>query len=160
MALRVILKGEDPALRRVCKPVREVNRRTLQLLDDMYETMQKAEGVGIAASQVGILRRAVVIDTGEGRIDLINPEILLTEGSEGQMEGCLSFPGESGYVERPAHVVARALDRNGNMKEYDATGLFARAIMHEVDHLDGKLYVDLVTDPPADFQMDEDEEDE
>ncbi len=160
MALRKILKENDPALYKVCRPVERIDKRIHQLLDDMLETMYNADGVGLAAPQVGILRRAVVIDSGDGPVEMINPEILFTEGEEGCMEGCLSFPGKSGYVVRPARVIARAQDRSGEWKEYDATGLFARAILHETDHLDGKVYIDLITEPPEGYKEDTDEEDE
>ncbi len=155
MALRRILQEKDPALYKVCRPVERIDKRIHTLLDDMLETMYDAEGVGLAASQVGILRRVVVIDCGDGPVEMINPEILFTEGEEGCMEGCLSFPGKSGYVVRPSHVIARAQNRNGEWVEYDATGLFARAILHETDHLDGKVYLDLVTDPPEGYNEEE-----
>lgn len=151
MAIRRILRGDEPALHKVCKPVGKIDKRTIELLDDLADTMYKADGAGLAAPQVGILRRVVVIDAGDGLIEMINPEILMTEGEEGCMEGCLSFPGEPGYVVRPYHVVARAMDRLGEWREYDAEGLFARAILHETDHLDGKLFTRLVTEPPEGF---------
>ena len=162
MALRKILQEKDPALYKVCRPVERIDKRIHALLDDMFETMYDAEGVGLAASQVGILRRIVVIDSGDGPVEMINPEILFTEGEQGCMEGCLSFPGRSGYVVRPNHVIARAQNRDGEWVEYDATGLFARAILHETDHLDGKVYLDLVTEPPEGYNEDEecDEPDE
>lgn len=160
MAIRRILRGEDPALHKACRPVEKINTRTKQLLDDLADTMYQAEGVGLAASQVGVLRRALVIDVGDGLVEMINPEIVLTEGEEGCMEGCLSYPGESGYVVRPSHVVARAMDRKGEWKEYDATGMFARAIMHETDHLDGRVYVDLVTEPPEGYFEEEHDDEE
>ena len=162
MALRKILQEKDPALYKVCRPVERIDKRIHALLDDMFETMYDAEGVGLAASQVGILRRIVVIDSGDGPVEMINPEILFTEGEQGCMEGCLSFPGRSGYVVRPNHVIARAQNRDGEWVEYDATGLFARAILHETDHLDGKVYLDLVTEPPDGYNEDEgcDEPDE
>ncbi len=155
MALRKILQDKDPALYKVCRPVERIDKRIHTLLDDMLETMYDAEGVGLAACQVGILRRIVVIDSGDGPVEMINPEILFTEGEVGCMEGCLSFPGRSGYVVRPSHVIARAQNRNGEWVEYDATGLFARAILHETDHLDGKIYLDLVTEPPEGYSEEE-----
>ncbi len=157
MALRRILREDDPALYKVCRPVQNIDRRTRELIDDMLETMYKADGCGLAASQVGILKRVVVIDCGDGAVEMINPEIILTQGEQGALEGCLSFPGQSGYVVRPDHVVARALNRKGELIEYDATGLFARAILHEVDHLDGKVFVRLVTDPPEGWEPEEEE---
>ncbi len=155
MALRKILQDKDPALYKGCRPVERIDKRIHTLLDDMLETMYDAEGVGLAACQVGILRRIVVIDCGDGPVEMINPEILFTEGEVGCMEGCLSFPGRSGYVVRPSHVIARAQNRNGEWVEYDATGLFARAILHETDHLDGKIYLDLVTEPPEGYSEEE-----
>lgn len=151
MALRRILKGEDPALYKVCRPVEKFDSRFHELLDDMAQTMYTADGVGLAANQVGILRRAFIVDVGDGIVEMVNPEIVLTEGQEGCMEGCLSFPGEPGYVIRPSHVIVRAQDRDGNWKEYDVEGFFARAIMHENDHLDGKVYLSLVTEPPEGY---------
>lgn len=158
MALRRILRDDDPALYKVCKPVENINRRLCQLLDDMLETMYKAEGVGLAAPQVGILRRVAVIDCGDGPIELINPEVVLAEGLQQGYEGCLSFPGQAGYVERPEHVVVRALNRKGELMEYDAHGLFARALLHETDHLDGKVFLRLVTEPPEGWEPEEEED--
>ena len=160
MALRKILVDKDPALYKVCRKVEKIDDRILRLLDDMADTMYDADGVGLAAPQVGILRRVVVIDCGDGLIEMINPEVISTDGLQQGIEGCLSFPGKSGYVERPNHVVAQAYDRNGNLIEYDATGLFARAILHEVDHLDGKVYLRLVKDPPEGWEEAYDEEEE
>ena len=134
------------------------DKRLAVLLDDMAETMYDAEGVGLAAPQVGILKRAVVIDCGDGRVELINPEILETSGEQGGYEGCLSFPGESGYVVRPNHVRVRAMNRFGEECEYEGEGLFARAILHETDHLNGLVYKRLVTEAPEGY--DEIEEDE
>lgn len=151
MALRNILTDKDPSLYKVCKPVKQINNRLLTLLDDMAETMYQANGCGLAASQVGVLRRVCVIDCGEGLVELINPEIINTEGAAGCFEGCLSFPGQQGYVIRPQKVKVRALNRHGQQVEYTAEDLFARAIMHETDHLDGKVYLDLVTDPPEGY---------
>lgn len=149
MALRHILTQENPALRRKCRPYTEFGHRLHQLLDDMGETLTQANGVGLAAPQVGILRRAcVVLETnvpeGEEYIfELVNPEILLREGEQEGTEGCLSLPGQFGIVRRPERVVVRAQDRYGNVFEREGLGLTARAICHEVDHLDGKLFVDL-----------------
>ena len=144
MAIRVIRTEEDPVLRKISKPVKEVTPKIITLIDDMLDTMYDAMGVGLAAPQVGILKRIVVIDVGEGPIVLINPEILETSGSQTGQEGCLSVPGKCGQVTRADHVKAKAL--NENMEEYviEADGLLARCILHECDHLDGKLYVDLV----------------
>ena len=128
----------------------------------MFDTMYDADGVGLAAPQVGILRRICVIDTGEEneRVELVNPVILSSDGLQGGMEGCLSFPGRSGYVERAEHVVVAAQDRNGEPHAYEAHGLFARAIQHELDHLDGLTYLRLVKEPPEDYLRDHAEEEE
>ena len=145
MAIRNVRKIGDPVLNKVCKEVRDVNDRTRELIDDMFETMYESEGVGLAAPQVGILKRIVVIDvTGEDPILLINPEILSIDGEQTGYEGCLSVPGKTGVVTRPNHVKVKAY--NEDMEEFTLEGeeLLARAICHELDHLDGKLYVDCV----------------
>lgn len=151
MALRKILKGGESTLYKASREVTKFDKRLHQLLDDMKDTMYDADGAGLAAVQVGVLRRAVVIDAGEGYVEMINPQIVHTEGEYGCMEGCLSFPGQPGYVVRPKQVVARAQDRYGEWKEYEADGLFARAILHEADHLDGKVFLSLVTEPPPGY---------
>ncbi len=160
MAKRRIFTQDAECLHTVCRPVTDFNKRLATLLDDMLETMYDADGCGLAAPQVGILRRAVVIDCGEGPVELINPEITETSGEQGCFEGCLSFPGEHGYVVRPNHVKVRALDRRGDEHEYEAEGLFARAILHECDHLDGLVYKRLVTEPPEGYTEDEPEAEE
>lgn len=142
MAIRKILKIGDETLRKHARPVAEVDRRTKQLLDDMAETMYAADGAGLAAPQVGILRRVVVIDVGEGLIELVNPEIVASEGEQHQAEGCLSVPGKQGVVARPAKVTVRALNRRGKPVEIVGEGFLATALCHEIDHLDGVLYVD------------------
>ena len=145
MAIRNVRKIGDPVLNKVCKEVRDVNDRTRELIDDMFETMYESEGVGLAAPQVGILKRIVVIDvTGEDPILLINPVILSTDGEQTGYEGCLSVPGKTGVVTRPNHVKVKAY--NADMEEFTLEGeeLLARAICHELDHLEGKLYVDCV----------------
>ncbi|MFY9177551.1 MAG: peptide deformylase [Clostridiales bacterium] len=145
MALRDIRHYErDDVLRKKARPVDKIDDRVLTLLDDMAETMYKAEGVGLAAPQVGILRRVVVIDIGEGIIELINPEIIEQDGEQIGMEGCLSVPGLSGEVKRPARVVVEALNRHGEKIKVDGNELLARALCHEIDHLDGILYIDKV----------------
>lgn len=147
MALRKIREIGDPCLKKVCRGVDKFDSRLHTLLDDMAETLVEANGVGLAAPQVGILRRAVIIDRGEengGIIELINPVITETEGSVVDIEGCLSVPGKAGEVERPEKATVRAFDRNGNPIEYTGEGLMARCICHECDHLDGILYVEKV----------------
>lgn len=142
MALREVITEQDETLRKKSRPVENFDSKLHQLLDDMAETMYKYEGVGLAAVQVGVLKRAIVIDVGEGIIELINPEILKATGSQEDSEGCLSCPGEYAIVERPDRVEVRAFDRNG--KEYTkvGTGLLARAFCHEIDHLDGIIFKD------------------
>lgn len=158
MAKRRIMTGDAECLYKVCRKVDNFDKRLAVLLDDMAETMYDAEGVGLAAPQVGILKRAVVIDCGDGLVELINPEILETSGEQGCYEGCLSFPGERGYVVRPNFVRVRAMNRLGEECEYEGEGLFARAILHETDHLNGLVYKRLVTEAPEGY--DENEEDE
>ena len=158
MAKRRIMTGDAECLYKVCRKVDNFDKRLAVLLDDRAETMYDAEGVGLAAPQVGILKRAVVIDCGDGLVELINPEILEASGEQGGYEGCLSFPGESGYVVRPNHVRVRAMNRFGEECEYEGEGLFARAILHETDHLNGLVYKRLVTEAPEGY--DENEEDE
>lgn len=142
MALRTIRLSTDEILRKKCKPVKEITPNLLTLLDDMAETMYEANGVGLAAPQVGILKRAVVIDIGEGLVELINPVILETEGSQIDDEGCLSLPGKYAPVERPDYVKVQAMDREGNTFLIEGEGLMARAMCHEIDHLEGILYID------------------
>lgn len=145
MALRELRYKDDEVLYKNCKEVRKFDEKLAILLDDMYETMQKANGVGLAAPQVGILKRVVVIDIGEGRIELINPEITEKSGSQTGNEGCLSFPGVWGEVERPMNVKVKAFDRNGKEFELEGEELLARAICHECDHLDGVVFTSHVT---------------
>jgi len=152
---RKIVKIGDDTLRKVCKPMQKFDLRLWLLLRDMADTMYKADGVGLAAPQVGILRRVVVIDVGEGLVELVNPVIISTEGEQAGPEGCLSVPGRRGYVVRPQKVTVRAQDRKGKPFELTAEDLFARAICHELDHLDGVLYVDKM-----DHEITEDEEEE
>ena len=146
MAKLQIRKIGDDVLRKVCRPVEEITPRIHTLLDDMVETMRHAEGVGLAAPQVGILRRIVVIEVEEGEVlELINPRIVATAGEQEGAEGCLSVPGRRGVVKRPKHVTVRALNRHGEEIEISGSDLLARAFCHELDHLDGKLYVDRAT---------------
>ena len=144
MALRQIVKIGEPVLRKKSKVVKEINDRLIDLLDDMADTMYEADGVGLAAPQVGILKRVVVVDIGDGLIELINPEIIEAEGEYLDNEGCLSVPGESGDVLRPYRVKVRALNIFGETIEIEGEELLARAFCHEIDHLDGILYVDKV----------------
>lgn len=145
MAIRNIREMGDPVLNKICKEVKEVTDRTMELIDDMFDTMYEAEGVGLAAPQVGILKRIVVIDTtGEDPILLINPVILETSGEQTGYEGCLSVPGKSGKVTRPNYVKVKAYDENMEPFELEGTELLARAICHELEHLDGHLYVERV----------------
>ena len=141
MAIRNIVKTGDEVLVKMCRPVEKFDEKLWALLDDMYETMNAANGVGLAAPQVGLLRRVVVIDIGEGRLELINPEIIETSGEQDGLEGCLSFPNEWGLVKRPMNVTVRAQDRNGKFYELSGTELLARAFCHEIDHLNGVCFV-------------------
>ena len=144
MALRKIVTGEDPVLRKTSRTVENFDEKLGVLLDDMAETMYKAEGVGLAAVQVGILKRVVTIDVGDGLIELVNPVITESSGTQEDSEGCLSFPNEFGIVERPNQVTVKAFDRSGKPVEYHGTGLLARAFRHEIDHLDGVVFKDKV----------------
>ena len=143
MALRTIRVQGDPVLEKVCKPVKEMTPKIGELIEDMLDTMYEAMGVGLAAPQVGILKRIVVIDVGEGPIILINPVIVESCGEQTGEEGCLSVPGKCGLVTRPNYVKVRALDEDLNEFEMDGEGLLARAFCHEIDHLEGKMYVEL-----------------
>ena len=142
MGIRNIRKDGDPILRKISKVVTNFEGRTQMLIDDMIETMNDANGVGLAAPQVGILKRIVVIDIGEGPIVLVNPEIVETKGEVNEKEGCLSIPGKDGNVIRPQYVKVKAQDRKGNSIEMEGEDLLARAFCHEIDHLNGILYID------------------
>ncbi|ABR48936.1 peptide deformylase [Alkaliphilus metalliredigens QYMF] len=144
MAIRLIRTDDDPVLRKKSRVVDKIDSRIHTLLDDMIETMYEADGVGLAAPQVGILKQVIVIDVGEGVIELINPEIIKETGSQCDVEGCLSLPGHSGEVERPAIVKVRGLNRQGKMVEIQGTELLARALCHEIDHLNGILFTDKI----------------
>lgn len=157
MAVRTILEGDNPRLRKISKEVKNINQRVLDLLDDMAQTLYEARGVGLAAPQVGSLRRVVVIDVGEGLMELINPEIISEEGMQREPEGCLSLPEDEGYVLRPEKITIRAMNRDGEMKEYTGEGILARAFSHEIDHLDGVLFVDKVVERIEDDDRDPDE---
>ncbi|MBQ7360318.1 MAG: peptide deformylase [Lachnospiraceae bacterium] len=159
MALRIIREMGDPVLNKPCKEVTEMTPRIRELIEDMIDTMYEANGVGLAAPQVGVLKRIVVIDcTGEDLYVLINPKIVETSGEQKGQEGCLSVPGKSGEVTRPNYVKAVALDINMKPIEVEGTELLARAICHELDHLEGHLYVEKVEGPLLDVKYDEEEE--
>ena len=158
MALRTIRVQGDPVLEKVCKPVKEMTPKIGDLIEDMLDTMYEANGVGLAAPQVGILKRIVVIDVGEGPIVMINPVILETSGEQTGDEGCLSIPGKAGQVTRPNYVKARAYDENMEEYEIEGTELLARAICHETDHLDGHLYVEKVEGGLHDVSYEDDKQ--
>ncbi|WP_317368068.1 peptide deformylase [uncultured Tyzzerella sp.] len=144
MALRKIRLSTDDILRKKSKEVVEINDKILELLDDMADTMYNANGVGLAAPQIGVLRRVIVIDIGEGLIELINPVIIETDGEQFGEEGCLSVPGKLGDVRRPNYCKVEALNRDGEKIVVEGEGLMARALCHEIDHLEGILYIDKV----------------
>ena len=144
MALRKIVTVGDPILTKVCRPVTKIDQKQANQIEDMIETMHDANGVGLAGPQVGILRRVVVVDAGDEDIELVNPEVVeVSEETQTGLEGCLSLPGKYGIVTRPAHVVVRAQDRNGDRYEYEGAELLARCILHEIDHLDGHMYTEI-----------------
>ncbi len=142
MAILNIVKEGDEALRKVCRPVVEITPRVKQILDDMLDTLEDSGGVGLAAPQVGILRRIAIVDDGENYIELINPVITEREGVQEEMEGCLSVPDVWGITHRPMRVKGKALNRNGEEFTFEGEGLTARCFCHELDHLDGKLFID------------------
>ena len=144
MGLRKILTDKEPALHKVCKPVVNFDAKLFKLLDDMKETLQDANGVGLAAPQVGILRRVVLVDTGEEVLELVNPELLETYGEQEGAEGCLSVPGKYGLVKRPYYAKVRAQDRHGEWFECEGEELIARCFCHELDHLDGIVYTEVM----------------
>ena len=162
MALRKILTEPNPTLHKVCRPVTEFNRRLHTLLDDMADTLAEANGVGLAAPQVGILRRVVIVDIGEEILELVNPELIETSGEQEGAEGCLSVPGKYGIVKRPMVAKVRAQDRNGEWFEVEGEELIARCFCHELDHLDGHMYTELVSHYLTDEELaaDEDEEED
>ena len=157
MAIRNIVTEGDPILRKVCRPVTDFGARTAQLLDDMHETLAEAQGAGLAAPQVGIMRRLCLVMDNDGTIlEMLNPEILsVGEETEGAYEGCLSVPGKRGYVERPLNVTVRAQNREGEMITYELEGFAARCVLHETDHLDGRLYIDMVDELLTEEELDE-----
>ncbi len=144
MAIRNIVKVGDDILKKECKPVKEINDKIITLLDDMIETLHEANGAGLAAPQVGVLKQIAIVEVDDELYELINPEIIKAEGSQRGEEGCLSYPGKYGYVTRPNVVTVRAMDREGNVREITGTELLARAFCHEIDHLHGKMFMSLV----------------
>ena len=165
MALRTIVQDGDPILKKVCRPVTKFDRRLHDLLDDMADTLRDADGVGLAAPQVGILRRAVIVVNEAGEmLELVNPEIIAQQGEQDGLEGCLSVPGMWGYVKRPAWVKVKAQDRDGNWFEVEGQELTARCFCHELSHLDGHLYTELTdklyTNEDLDQMMSEEEQEE
>lgn len=144
MALRKILTDKDESLHKVCRPVEKFDNKLAILLDDMHETLDKAQGLGLAAPQVGICRRIFIMHLEEGNVEAINPEILVQKGKQRVQEGCLSCPNVWGYVVRPAKVTLRAQDRNGNWFERDFTELGAQCVSHENDHLEGHVFTEIV----------------
>ncbi|NTW72314.1 MAG: peptide deformylase [Eubacteriaceae bacterium] len=146
MALREIRTNDDPILRKKARIIETINDHIIQLKEDMLETMYAAPGIGLAANQIGILRRIVVIDIGDGPLTLINPEIIHEEGFQSDEEGCLSLPGKTGEVERAQKVVVKYLDLDGKETQLEAADLLARAVCHEVDHLNGILFTDKVVE--------------
>ncbi len=144
MGLRRIHTDKEPSLHKVCKPVVNFDKKLHKLLDDMHETLDDANGVGLAAPQVGILRRVVLVDNGEEVLELINPELIETGGEQDGAEGCLSVPGKYGWVKRPMYAKVRAQDRNGNWYEAEGEELTARCFCHELDHLDGIVYTQVM----------------
>ena len=144
MGIRKILTDQEPALHKVCKPVTNFDQKLHKLLDDMAETLAEANGVGLAAPQVGILRRVVIVDTGEEILELVNPTLLETDGEQEGAEGCLSVPGKYGLVKRPYYAKVRAQDRDGEWFEAEGEELIARCFCHELDHLDGIIYTEVM----------------
>ncbi len=155
MSKKKILTIGEPLLRAVSHPVKKFDLRLSMILRDMADTMYQANGIGLAAPQVGLMRRIIVVDVGEGLVEMINPEIIAHEGEIAMDEGCLSVPGRRGCVTRPEKVTVRAQDKKGKHFEVEADGLYARCLQHEIDHLDGVLYVDKM-----DYEVFEDEDEE
>ena len=158
MGIRKILTDKEPALHKVCRPVDSFDRKLHKLLDDMKETLEEANGVGLAAPQVGILRRVVIVDTGEEILELVNPELIETDGEQEGPEGCLSVPGKYGLVKRPYYAKVRAQDRNGNWFEAEGEELIGRCFCHELDHLDGILYTQVMERFLSEEELQYDEE--
>ena len=160
MGLRRILTHREPALHKTCKPVTAFDAKLHKLLDDMHETLADSGGVGLAAPQIGILRRGVLVDTGEEVLELINPTLLETDGEQIGAEGCLSVPGKYGLVKRPYYAKVRAQDRDGNWYEAEGEELTARCFCHELDHLDGIIYTEVMERYLTDEELGYDEEEE
>ena len=160
MGLRKILTDEEPALHKVCRPVENFDRRLHKLLDDMRETLIESGGVGLAAPQVGILRRIVLVDNGQEILELVNPTMLETDGEQEGPEGCLSVPGKYGLVTRPYYAKVRAQDRDGNWYEAEGEELTARCFCHELDHLDGILYTEIMERFLTEEELQYDDEEE
>ena len=158
MGLRKILTDKEPALHKVCKPVTSFDRKLHKLLDDMRETLEEAQGVGLAAPQVGILRRVVVVDLGDEMLELVNPELIETDGEQEGPEGCLSVPGRYGLVKRPYYAKVRAQDRYGDWYEAEGEELIGRCFCHELDHLDGILYTQVMERFLTEEELESDEE--
>ena len=154
MGLRRIHTDKEPSLHKVCKPVTSFDKKLHKLLDDMRETLIDSNGVGLAAPQVGILRRVVLVDTGEEILELINPELISTSGEQYGAEGCLSVPGKYGWVKRPMYATVRAQDRDGNWYEAEGEELIARCFCHELDHLDGIVYTQVMDRFLTDEELD------
>ena len=155
MGIRKILTHKDPVLHKVCKPVTVFDKKLHKLLDDMAETLEEANGVGLAAPQVGILRRVVIVDTGEEILELVNPELISTDGEQEGAEGCLSVPGKYGLVKRPYTAKVRAQDRYGDWYEAEGEELIARCFCHELDHLDGIVYTQVMERFLSDEELEE-----
>ena len=158
MGIRKILTDKDPALHKVCRPVEKFDWRLHKLLDDMADTLEEANGVGLAAPQVGILRRVVIVDTGDGLLELVNPVMLETSGEQEGPEGCLSVPGKYGLVKRPYIAKVRAQDRDGQWFEAEGEELIARCFCHELDHLDGIVYTEVMERYLTDEELEYDED--
>ena len=158
MGIRRILTDKEPALHKTCKPVTNFDAKLHKLLDDMHETLVDSGGVGLAAPQVGILRRVVLVDNGEEILELVNPTLLETDGEQVGPEGCLSVPGKYGLVKRPYYAKVRAQDRNGNWYETDGEELTARCFCHELDHLDGIIYTEVMERYLTEEELQYDEE--
>ena len=155
MGIRKIMTVKEPCLHKVCRPVEKFDKKLHKLLDDMKETLVDANGVGLAAPQVGILRRVVIVDTGEEMLELVNPELVETSGEQKGAEGCLSVPGKYGLVKRPNYAKVRAQDRDGNWFEVEGEELIARCFCHEIDHLDGIVYTEIMERYLTDEELNE-----